>query len=88
MSGFGERFRRAGYEVPKPLIPVGGKPIIAHVMDMFPGARDVVFICNQEHLSNPTFRMAQVLDDVAPYARIAAIAPHKLGPVHAIQCVG
>ena len=34
MSGFGERFRRAGYAVPKPLIEIDGKPIIAHVIDM------------------------------------------------------
>jgi len=37
MSGFGERFRRAGYDVPKPLIMVDGKPIIAHVVDLFSG---------------------------------------------------
>ena len=36
MSGFGERFRRAGYQIPKPLIEVDGKPIIAHVIDLFP----------------------------------------------------
>ena len=36
MSGLGERFRRAGYKVPKPLIEIDGKPIIAHVIDMFP----------------------------------------------------
>ena len=26
MSGFGERFRKVGYEVPKPLIEVEGRP--------------------------------------------------------------
>lgn len=26
MAGFGERFRRAGYRVPKPLIEVEGRP--------------------------------------------------------------
>ena len=36
MSGFGERFRRVGYDVPKPLvIVVDGKPIIQHVVEMF-----------------------------------------------------
>jgi NDP-sugar pyrophosphorylase family protein len=44
MSGFGERFRRAGYSVPKPLIEVEGKPIIAHVLSMFPNETDVFFI--------------------------------------------
>jgi len=46
--GFGERFRRAGYLVPKPLVKVEGKPIIAHVIDIFPGESDFLFICNQE----------------------------------------
>jgi NDP-sugar pyrophosphorylase family protein len=46
MSGFGERFRKAGYDVPKPLIEIDGKPIIAHVIDMFPGEDNFIFICN------------------------------------------
>ena len=44
MSGFGERFRRTGYSVPKPLIEVDGKPIIQHVIEMFPGEENFIFI--------------------------------------------
>ncbi len=84
MSGFGERFRRAGYSVPKPLIPVAGKPIIQHVVEMFPGVTDFVFICNQDHLDNPSFRMREILKEVCPTGKVVAIAPHKLGPVHAV----
>ena len=36
MSGFGERFRSAGYKKPKPLIEVNNKPIIEYVVNMFP----------------------------------------------------
>ena len=50
MSGFGERFRAAGYVVPKFLIEVDGKPIIQHVIEMFPGEKKVFFICNENHL--------------------------------------
>ena len=57
MSGFGERFRRAGYTVPKPLVEIDGKPIIAHVIDMFPGETDFIFICNRDHLNEPAYRM-------------------------------
>jgi NDP-sugar pyrophosphorylase family protein len=53
MSSFGERFRRAGYTVPKPLIEVDGKPIISHVIDLFPGETNFIFICNEDHLDNP-----------------------------------
>lgn len=87
MSGFGERFRRAGYTVPKPLIEIEGKPIIAHVLDMFPGETDVVFICNQEHLDTPAYRMAEILQHYCPTGKIVGIAPHKLGPVNAVMQV-
>ncbi len=84
MSGFGERFRRAGYTVPKPLIAIDGKPIIEHVVDMFPGETDFTFICNQEHLDTPEYRMRETLESIAPAGRIIGIAPHKLGPVNAV----
>ncbi len=51
MSGQGHRFVQAGYQTPKPLIQVEGKPIIEHVLNMFPGEEDVIFICNEEHLA-------------------------------------
>lgn len=84
MSGYGERFRRAGYTIPKPLIEIDGKPIIAHVLALFPGEHDVIFICNREHLANPDYRMAATLRQHCPTGRIVGIAPHKLGPVHAV----
>ncbi len=84
MSGFGERFRRAGYTLPKPLIPVDGKPIIAHVIDMFPDADDFIFICNQDHLATPEYRMAETLRRHCPKGRIVGIGPHKLGPTNAV----
>ena len=83
MSGFGERFRRAGYTVPKPLIEVEGKPIIAHVIDLFPGEEDFVFICNQQHLD--TTPMAGILNHYCPTGKIVPIAPHKKGPVYAVS---
>lgn len=85
MSGFGERFRRAGYRVPKPLIVVEGKPIIAHVLSMFPNETDVFFICNQEHLDNPEYRMAEIIQQYCPTGTIVGISPHKLGPVNAVM---
>ena len=85
MSGFGERFRRAGYQVPKPLIEIDGKPIIAHVADMFPGESNMIFICNREHLDNPEYRMREILTEICPQSRIVSIEPHKLGPVYAVS---
>ena len=84
MSGFGERFRRAGYTKPKPLIDVDGKPIIAHVVDMFPGEHDFIFICNEDHLAESSYKMAQTLREIAPQGKIIPIPSHKLGPVNAV----
>lgn len=87
MSGFGERFRRAGYLVPKPLIEVDGRPIIGHVIDLFPGETEFIFICNADHLANPDYQMAQTLERLCPTGRIVSIAPHKLGPINAVRQV-
>lgn len=84
MSGFGERFRRAGYAVPKPLIEVEGRPIVEHVLDLFPGVTDVVFICNEDHLADPAFGMRELLRGLRPTAQVVGIPAHKLGPVHAV----
>jgi NDP-sugar pyrophosphorylase family protein len=85
MSGFGERFRKAGYDTPKPLIEIEGKPIIAHVIDMFPEETDFLFICNQDHLENLDYNMKELIKEYCSTARIVGIKPHKLGPVHAIN---
>tara|TARA_B100000963_G_scaffold361806_1_gene399805 strand:+ start:9387 stop:10943 length:1557 start_codon:yes stop_codon:yes gene_type:complete len=85
MSGFGERFRKAGYSVPKPLIEVDGRPIIEYVVNMFPGETHFSFICNRDHLNNDKYRMKEILSEVCPSGRIIGIKPHKLGPVHAVM---
>ena len=84
MSGFGERFRKHGYQVPKPLIRVAGAPMIQHVSDMYPDDAEVLFIVNEDHLANPVFNLQEVLKNVRPHATIAPIPPHKLGPSGAI----
>ena len=84
MSGFGERFRVKGYNTPKPLIMVNGKPIISYVIDMFPGEKDFIFICNEDHLKNLNYKMAKILKKFCPTGKIISIAPHKKGPVHAV----
>jgi NDP-sugar pyrophosphorylase family protein len=84
MSGFGERFRRAGYKVPKPLIEIDGKPIIAYVIEMFPKETNFLFICNEDHLANNEYRMREILSQYCPSGRVVGIPSHKLGPVNAV----
>ncbi len=85
MSGFGERFRNAGYTIPKPLIPVEGKPIIQHVVEMFSADDDFIFICNEDHLNESSYRMREILESICPSGIIVSILPHKLGPVYAVM---
>ena len=73
MSGFGERFRRAGYDLPKPMIPIEGKPIIAHVIDLFPGETEFIFVCNEAHLNDPRYEMRDTLKRYCPTGRIVGI---------------
>ncbi len=43
-GGLGTRLRPLTYEIPKPLIPIHGKPLITHLMDLFKkyGIRDII----------------------------------------------
>lgn len=87
MSGFGKRFRKAGYTVPKPLIEVAGRPIISYVADLFPGESDILFVCNEDHLADASYDMRRTLQSIHPSARIVGIAPHRKGPIHAVAQV-
>ena len=85
MSGTGERFKKAGYTKPKPLIVVDDAPIIQYVVSMFSPNDKFTFICNQDHLEQTD--LANVLKQLAPNGEIISIAPHKKGPVYAVsQC--
>ncbi len=52
MAGRGSRFAQAGYTTPKPLIPVGGRPMIQWVIDNIRPNRPhhFIFLCLAEHL--------------------------------------
>jgi NDP-sugar pyrophosphorylase family protein len=52
MAGRGSRFAKVGYTTPKPLIPVGGRPMIQWVIDNIrpQRAHRFIFLCLAEHL--------------------------------------
>ncbi len=50
MSGSGSRFADVGYLLPKPLIPVSGRPMILAVIDSLPSAEKWIFIVRREHV--------------------------------------
>jgi len=52
MAGNGTRFSNAGYKVPKPLLPLGDKPMIEWVIENVRPSTEhrFIFICRKEHL--------------------------------------
>ena len=74
MAGRGSRFAQVGFTDPKPLIPVGGRPMIQWVIDNIRPQRAHVFtfICLAEHLSlYPS--LAPRLREICPGANIVPV---------------
>lgn len=70
MAGHGSRFAEAGWELPKPLIPVLGRPMYAWATESLPLAlaTRLVFVCLDEHL-----RRHPLAEDIeARYAHLSA----------------
>ncbi len=80
MAGMGWRFIKEGYNIPKPLIKVDGKPIIQHIIELFPGEEDFIFICNKQHLKETEMR--SLLQKLKPKSQIIEIDYQKKGPVY------
>lgn len=86
MSGLGKRFIDAGYKDPKPLIEVDGKPMIEHVINLFPGESDFSFICNDQHLKETN--MKTILENICPNGKIYEVPViFREGPVHAVSLI-
>jgi bifunctional N-acetylglucosamine-1-phosphate-uridyltransferase/glucosamine-1-phosphate-acetyltransferase GlmU-like protein len=67
MSGSGSRFRSAGYQEPKPLIPVSGVPMIERVLDLFPWDWPCTFVLSSDHRDTD---LAKLLTDLRPSSKI------------------
>lgn len=73
MSGKGSRFRDAGYTVPKPFIPILGKPMIELVVNNLKPARphQFIFLCLQEHIEK--FKLDEYLTELSPNSVVVSI---------------
>ena len=83
MSGMSQRFTDAGYNIPKFLIDVDGKPIILNILDLYPSNAKFIFIINDYHYENTN--IVEVLNSTNVDKNIFKIKKHKLGPGHAIK---
>jgi dTDP-glucose pyrophosphorylase len=75
MAGRGSRFANAGFTVPKPLIPVGGKPMIQWVIDNVRPAQPhtFTFICLKEHLERYP-EVPETLRSLCPGCNIVTVS--------------
>ena len=76
--------RRMGEGVPKPLRKLGGKPMVAHVVERLrPQVMDLVIVAND---SDPAYRRlgAQVIPDPPDIRRAARQEGRRLGPLAGI----
>ncbi|SFA69122.1 dTDP-glucose pyrophosphorylase [Cellulomonas marina] len=73
MAGRGSRFADAGYEAPKPLIPVLGRPMIELVVEnLRPSVpHRFVFICQAEHVAR--YDLGTLLPRIAPGAVVVPL---------------
>jgi beta-phosphoglucomutase-like phosphatase (HAD superfamily)/dTDP-glucose pyrophosphorylase len=68
MSGAGSRFVEAGYKLPKPLIDVGGKPMIQRVVENIGIEAKYVFVVQKNHYDG--YYLGTLLNSIAPGCEI------------------
>jgi len=84
LGGKGERFVKKGYSVPKPLIYIGYKEMIRHVIDRLDiGKNDTLTILYHEQLDKHNF--SGVIRKHYPYAHLVAIPFQTRGAVETID---
>lgn len=73
MAGRGERFREAGFKLPKPLIDVQGRPMTKVVIDNLRpnAAHRFIFLCLREHIEQ--FGLDEKLAEWAPGREIIIV---------------
>ena len=71
MAGAGSRFTAAGYDLPKPLIDVRGKPMIQHVVDNINLDGKYIFIVQKEHYEK--YSLKYILKLIKPDCEIIII---------------
>lgn len=82
MSGKGTRFSDEGYLLPKPLIPVSGKPMIYQVIDSLPKADKWIFVVRQEHIKK--YAIDKIIKNKIKHA---IIVPEKNPTGQASSCM-
>jgi NDP-sugar pyrophosphorylase family protein len=68
MAGLGRRFSDAGFQLPKPLIPVNGVPMVVRAVWELPSADRQIFVVHAEHIKQ--FQIDEVLRQFFPACHV------------------
>lgn len=71
MAGEGSRFKQVGYKVPKPLIPINGKPMIMRVVDNLNIDANYIFAIRKDH--EEEFSISEQLLKYVPNAKFVIV---------------
>ncbi|WP_322923926.1 NTP transferase domain-containing protein [Paenibacillus campi] len=71
LAGAGSRFVKEGYEDPKPLISVSGKPMIIQAVQSLPTTEQHVFLCQKAHLNQ--YPLEAEIKKVYPNATVVTV---------------
>lgn len=71
MAGLGSRFANAGYELPKPLIDVNGKPMIQRVVENISIPANYTFLVQKEHYEK--YDLGKLLTSLTPHCNILMV---------------
>ena len=71
LAGEGTRFSVEGVELPKPLIPINGMPMIFKAVDCLPSADKYVFVCLEKHIKK--YNIDNILKEHYPNSEIVPI---------------
>ena len=86
MAGRGSRFADAGFQIPKPLIPVHGVPMIRLVIENVRPSQPhrFIFICQRQHVTD--FLLREKLDAWAPGCEIVELDGVTGGAAETVLC--
>jgi len=68
MAGAGSRFKEVGYQLPKPLIDIKGKPMVQRVVENLNIKGKYIFVVRQDHCDK--YNLESLLTDIAPNCEI------------------
>jgi mannose-1-phosphate guanylyltransferase len=77
IGGFGTRLRPVTYDVPKQLIPIAGKPMLYHVLDLLP-----------KEVDSAVFATGYKADVIAAYVRDHPLPRLRITTVHETEPLG